>query len=1018
MKRVLLIVIIAVSIILMAGCPGETPSGTGEKGPERGGSTAETAADAESAAFDGAPSGESLQPGAMTAAMASEPEHSILPAYSEDTHAELFSFRDDFDDLDPDFWTAIEEKTNREVNQKLFIDDGSLVIEAAETDRNPFVHSKALPLPDNGIVTVRRRVKIHNANEYFNGTFSIYQSSREGIKIPEDDTGREETEGIVGVQFLNFQYDPGRFPITDGVLVSAPDYRNSGEYAVIEEAPFDRWVEEEIEYHSGTGEIVYRLDGESRIITGNPAILPYFRIYMNAYGWHTGHRADVDYIEVSVRGAGGGYYEGDGLPPGVPVTKPVIEEKYIPDIGERSYTAFDEVTVTLPGAASAGERQLTVRPLAVEVSDTGSFGSSGLPVLSAYDISLEGVHRFDGLVRVDMPLPDLSGISGDRPEDRVIAVSYDPAAAVWRQEPAEFTGEVITVLVNHLSTVGIRERGDAPSSAVTGAYETVPTGGKQEALDAAWSSFLENLGITSAAGTFTALVTELPFIGEINDALGTFGNAMAVLDTADKMVDGKTAEANLAALKSVTGWLTGKLAATGMQLASLGVFFIDYSLTKFAATALEREWAAYESAYNEYYRKHGKSTVDWYNDVKAVMASAGSGEEASRRLNEMIDSYVNLLWEARDSGADAYNEFEVLVNKAKGTERGQASLSLNADVRRKLSENHKAMLVGSLQPVFLTVKKNLLSGVSMSMWRNQWSMEDFLKRKALVFVDIDGLREGERAEAALFQNGKIMLKGRSAANTSAPEGTDYYIALPVRRLVETGGPDALKIRVHLRDGEETVTKVFSKAFTMKERVSTVFFDLDDVYDRSEAGGEGATDADTAADEDTADGGSGADSHGAGGPADVTWEGVWEGQRVIRNVDLAVESKIVNYLTERDGVTWEAEASEYIGKEDSLGLSITRNDSGELVLYMKDKNEYDLHVDGRKFSFSDWLEGKNSGPGLAFHYNGRVEDDGKTITGDFYGDSKFGVFAEGDFVLRWERGFDESEYETSEDDLMF
>ena len=37
---------------------------------------------------------------------------------------------------------------------------------------------------------------------------------------------------------------------------------------------------------------------------------------------------------------------------------------------------------------------------------------------------------------------------------------------------------------------------------------------------------------------------------------------------------------------------------------------------------------------------------------------------------------------------------------------------------------------------------------------------------------------------------------------------------------------------------------------------------------------------------------------------------------------------------------------------------------------------------------------------------------------FNGDSNFGIFAEGDFVFTWERGFDESEYESSGDDLMF
>jgi hypothetical protein len=207
-----------------------------------------------------------------------------------------FRHLDNFSQVDRSFWYVWEEKTYRTAYDKLRCDDGILIIEAEETDRNPFVYSKALPIPENAIIRVRRSARVHYGNDYMRASFSLLQTSHGG-QHPSRDARRQ---GIIGSLFLNFQYDPGRYPITKGILVTTPDYKDSGEFAVIADAPFDEWVEEELEYNTGTGEVVYRLDGAEYRLQSEVPSLPYFRIYMNAYGWYTGHKVEVDYLDLEI----------------------------------------------------------------------------------------------------------------------------------------------------------------------------------------------------------------------------------------------------------------------------------------------------------------------------------------------------------------------------------------------------------------------------------------------------------------------------------------------------------------------------------------------------------------------------------------------------------------------------------------------------------------------------------------------------------------------------------------------
>jgi len=215
-------------------------------------------------------------------------------------------------------------------------------------------------------------------------------------------------------------------------------------------------------------------------------------------------------------------------------------------------------------------------------------GTEGRRLLSAYEVSLGSIHRFDELLSITLPYPEgatLRDMSAEQITSSLSAVSFNRTTGLWQPEPSSFDQDGITMYLDHLTPVAVAAGGPPLSSNILPVPADADTAGWGQAVEAGWASMTENLGIAGQAGSFAKLVSDLPYLKELNNSLGYLGTATTLMDIAAKLGDGETAQANLSAAKAVLSWAMGKIATTGMQIASLGTFFIDYSLTSLAEGA-------------------------------------------------------------------------------------------------------------------------------------------------------------------------------------------------------------------------------------------------------------------------------------------------------------------------------------------------------------------------------------------------------------------------------------------------
>ncbi len=118
-------------------------------------------------------------------------------------------------------------------------------------------------------------------------------------------------------------------------------------------------MDEEWEIHTDTGLIRYTLDGKTTELHGNPVTLPFIRVYMNTYGWNTGHKVVADYVEIDVRS---GLLE----PEGIKKDLPVVSREIAPSEEPVNVSTGSGVSVELPRLAFSSPEVLSISPVVFE----------------------------------------------------------------------------------------------------------------------------------------------------------------------------------------------------------------------------------------------------------------------------------------------------------------------------------------------------------------------------------------------------------------------------------------------------------------------------------------------------------------------------------------------------------------------------------------------------------------------------------------------------------------------------
>ncbi|MCH4890398.1 hypothetical protein EZV73_22635 [Acidaminobacter sp. JC074] len=221
--------------------------------------------------------------------------------FTSDKEAELPSFylKDDFDDLDRDFWYVGEWKTYFSSYDKAKLNNGILRLEVDDVDQGPILLSAPIELQAGNVLTVKRRTKMTYANDHFTGGMALLETKDEGL-IPSALNNDQTTlgNGLVLIEYVH-SFEESSRPGNNvfRILPRTWEYNNNYELA---EPIFDEWFEEELIYDTVTNKITYKLNDkvysvETTALTDNRV-----RLYMHGYGYNTGHILDMDWIEISV----------------------------------------------------------------------------------------------------------------------------------------------------------------------------------------------------------------------------------------------------------------------------------------------------------------------------------------------------------------------------------------------------------------------------------------------------------------------------------------------------------------------------------------------------------------------------------------------------------------------------------------------------------------------------------------------------------------------------------------------
>jgi len=209
------------------------------------------------------------------------------------------------------------------------------------------------------------------------------------------------------------------------------------------------------------------------------------------------------------------------------------------------------------------------------------------------------------------------------------------------------------------------------------------------------------LNITGAGLNMSSVVYASDFIENISNLMTNLGLLSAIAQAAVDYQSGNNTALYVNLIKNLTNFSVSKFGTSMMNLASVGVFCIDYSITQFANEALSGRRDIYDQAYRLYYEREAKRTAkDWYLILMPMAKAAKSPDELNQKVMAEIDRYTKQFWE--DETVVAYYQDEAMKYGFTG------GGGLNQAIMDELSRNHKIeLLQGLLQPVFGQISRKL-----------------------------------------------------------------------------------------------------------------------------------------------------------------------------------------------------------------------------------------------------------------------------------------------------------------------
>ncbi len=459
------------------------------------------------------------------------------------------------------------------------------------------------------------------------------------------------------------------------------------------------------------------------------------------------------------------------------------------------------VSVKLPAFTLTEEEELVIAPS----SEAPEVDGEITKVHGTYDITLGDHHSFDGFLEIDIPY-NPSEVEGGTPEEMLEAKYLDESTGTWKPVITEVHDGYVRLYLDHLTKITLVEtsvRKVRPtlfadeSPEIQALTKQAANSTNMEDLERlGWSRAMNLYGFTGSGVTISDEVLKFSGMGNTGDLMKGLGVVTTLTQVMVEINDGDYESATFNSIKGFMNYAIAQWGSAALNVAGVGIFFIDYSLNALGSEAQALRESMLEDIYRTYYQRNYRRPREWYNVMWQIANTSTSQEEMKNRMEAEIDAYTSLIW--NDEGAVAELQAE-LQGHGWAFEAG-----FTEEKKQQLERAHREMLIATLQPVITTVEKNLRNQFIKQKVAAEHRALNYLEGHLEITVALSGGTPDAMIKSELLDGDNVVSIAEPYALENPYTGNDVaYFSMRRGDFIALGMPDRVRITQVPPEGEST-----------------------------------------------------------------------------------------------------------------------------------------------------------------------------------------------------------------------
>lgn len=459
------------------------------------------------------------------------------------------------------------------------------------------------------------------------------------------------------------------------------------------------------------------------------------------------------------------------------------------------------VNVKLPAFTLEEEEELVIAPS----SETPAIDGEITKVHGTYDITLGDRHSFDGFLEIDIPF-DPSEVEGGTPEEMLEAKYLDESTGSWEPVITEVHDGYVRLYLDHLTKITLVEttaRKVRPSVFVDESPEiqaltkqAAQSSNMEDLERLGWSRAMNLYGFTGSGVTISDEVLKFSGMGNAGDLMKGLGVVTTLTQVVAEINDGDYESATFNSIKGFLNYAIAQWGSAALNVAGVGIFFIDYSLNTLGSEAQALREGMLEDIYRTYYQRNYRRPREWYDVMWQIANTSASQEEMKNRMDAEIDAYTSLIW--NDEGAVAELQAEL---QGHGWTFGAG---FTEEKKQELERAHREMLIATLQPVITTVEKNLRNQFIKKKVEAEYRALNYLEGYLEITVALSGGTPDATIKSELLDGDNVVSIAEPYLLENPYTGNDVaYFSMRRGDFIALGMPDRVRITQIPPEGEST-----------------------------------------------------------------------------------------------------------------------------------------------------------------------------------------------------------------------